>query len=64
MDEYLHELSEAKKEKPVQIREAIDIYIDLWRKTIDRGIVDATDDIDKALSKIDAKGGLYQASEE
>ncbi len=64
VEEYLKELGEAKKEKPVQIREAIDIYIDLWRKTIEKGIVEPTDDIDKALSKIDEKGGLYQASEE
>jgi hypothetical protein len=62
--EYLKELNEAKKEKPNQIKEAIDIYIDLWKKTIEKGIVDPTDDIDTALSKIDEKGGLYQASEE
>ncbi len=64
VEEYLRELNEAKKEKPVQIREAIEIYIDLWRKTIEKGIVEPTDNIDKALSKIEENGGLYQTSEE
>jgi hypothetical protein len=62
--DYLKELNEAKKEKPNQVKEAIDIYIGLWRRTLEKGIVEPTDDIDTALSKIDEKGGLYQASEE
>lgn len=64
VQEYLKELGEAKKEKPDQIREAIDIYIDLWKKTIEKGIVETTDDIDTALSKIDKQGGLYAAAGE
>ena len=62
--EYLKELGEAKKEKPDQVKEAIDIYIDLWKKTIEKGVVEPTDDIGTALSKIDQKGGLYQAAGE
>ncbi len=62
--EYLQGLKEAEKEKPQQIKEAIEIYIDLWKKTIEKGIVQPTDDIDTALSKIDKRGGLYAAGGE
>ena len=62
MREYLRELRENRKEKPEQIREALEIYIELWESVIERGIVTEADDIDRALSKLEAKGGLYQAA--
>jgi len=62
--EYLKELGEAKRDKPAHIKEALQIYIDLWKKALERGIIQQTDDIDAALSKIDAQGGLYRAAEE
>jgi hypothetical protein len=61
--EYLDQLKEAKKGKPQQIREALDIYIELWEKTIKKGTVSEGDVIDVALSKIDEAGGLYQAAD-
>jgi hypothetical protein len=61
--EYLDQLKETKKGKPQQIREALDIYIELWEKTIKKGTVSEGDVIDVALSKIDEAGGLYQAAD-
>jgi hypothetical protein len=62
--EYLRELRETKKEKPTQIREALDIYLDLWEQALQKAIVAQEDEIDVALSKIDSRGGLYRVSEE
>jgi hypothetical protein len=61
--EYLDQLRKTKKGKPEQIREALDIYIELWEKTIKKGTVSEGDVIDVALSKIDEAGGLYQAAD-
>jgi uncharacterized membrane protein len=61
--EYLDQLKAAKKGKPQQIKEALDIYIELWEKAIRNGTVSEGDVIDVALSKIDGAGGLYQAAE-
>ncbi len=61
---YLEELERSKESKPDQIRDALDIYIDLWKKAIDNGVVSPADDITEALAKIDAKGGLYEAAGE
>ena len=63
VSEYLDQLKKTKKGKPQQIREALDIYIELWEKVIEKGTVAEGDDIDVALSKIDEAGGLYQAAE-
>lgn len=59
---YLAELKLRKESKPGQIRDALDIYLDLWDKAIERGIVSEDDGIDEALRKIDAAGGLYAAA--
>ncbi len=64
VEEYLKELGVLKKEKPAQIREALEIYIELWKKTVERGVVQPTDDIETALTKIDKQGGLYVAAGE
>jgi len=61
--EYLDQLKKTKKGKPQQIREALDIYIELWEKVIEKGTVSQSDEIDAALAKIDEAGGLYQAAD-
>lgn len=60
--EYLSELGETKKEKPGQVKEALEIYSGLWESVIQKGIVSDEDGIDDALAKIEARGGLYQAA--
>ena len=64
VEDYLKELGDAKREKPPQIKDALQIYIDLWKKTVEKGIVQLTDDIETALTKIDKQGGLYLAADE
>ncbi|HLQ21144.1 MAG TPA: hypothetical protein VK127_02430 [Nitrososphaerales archaeon] len=64
VEEYLKELGDAKRDKPSQIKEALQIYIDLWKKTVEKGVVQLTDDIETALTKIDKQGGLYLAADE
>ncbi|HXW36905.1 MAG TPA: hypothetical protein VEJ36_03245 [Nitrososphaerales archaeon] len=61
--EYLKELEKNKKEKPEQVKSALETYIDLWKRVIEKGLVSPEDGIDTALSKIDEKGGLYAAAE-
>jgi hypothetical protein len=61
--EYLKQLRATRKGKPPQIREALDIYIDLWDKAVESGTVAEGDEIGAALSKIDKAGGLYQVSD-
>lgn len=61
---YLEELERNKEGKPDQVREGIDIYIDLWNRAISKGIVSPSDPIDRALAKLEAVGGLYKAAGE
>ncbi len=61
---YLKELRDSKKEKPQQVKDGIEIYIELWEKAIRKGIIGPDDDVESALQKIDASGGLYQAAED
>jgi hypothetical protein len=60
--DYLKELRENRKGKPEQIREALGIYVELWENVIEKRIVAAHDDLDEALSKVEARGGLFQAA--
>jgi len=60
--EYLKELRETKKEKPDQVKEALEIYIDLWESAINNETITRDEDIEEALVKLEAKGGLYQAA--
>ena len=62
--DYLEELGRSKKDRTEQVREGLEIYIDLWNKTIEKGVVALSDDVEFALEKIDEKGGLYKAAEE
>ncbi len=61
---YLKELRDSKKEKPQQVKDGIEIYIELWEKAIRKGIIGPDDDVESALQKIDASGGLYKAAED
>jgi len=61
--EYLEELARNKEGKPDQVREGIEIYIDLWRRALEKGVVMPSDEISDALEKVEEKGGLYKAAE-
>ena len=61
---YLRELRQTKGEKPDQIKEALEIYIQLWESVIEKGLIRPDDPIDEALKKIDASGGLYHAAQD
>ena len=60
---YLSELRRAKKDKPEQIAEALEIYIRLWEAVIKKGLAGPEDGVDEALRKVDQRGGLYRAAE-
>jgi hypothetical protein len=62
VQEYLDELERSKRDKPEQIREALEIYLGLWKKALSSGVVGSSDGIDVALAKIEESGGLYQAT--
>jgi hypothetical protein len=60
--DYLRELEKTKKERNEQVREGLEIYIDLWKRAIERGVVKEADGVDQALAKIENEGGLYKAA--
>ncbi len=60
--EYLAELEKTKEGRPDQVKEGLEIYIDLWKSAIQGGVVGESDSVDDALKKIDGKGGLYKAA--
>ncbi len=60
--EYLEQLKETRKGKPQQIRDALDIYTEMWDRVIENGTVSAEDEVSLALSKIEKAGGLYEAA--
>jgi hypothetical protein len=64
LSEYLAELERNKDEKPDQVREGIEIYLELWKKAVGNGVVLPSDDIGAALAKVEGKGGLYKAAED
>lgn len=64
LEEYLNEFESKKEEKPEQVKDGIEIYVDLWRKAMEKGVVEPTDGLDSALEKVDRLGGLYRAAEE
>jgi hypothetical protein len=59
---YLDQLKETRKGKPAQIKEALEIYLDLWDKAIKNGTVSEDDEVADALAKIEKAGGLYEAA--
>jgi hypothetical protein len=60
--EYLDELEKTKGDRPEQVREGLELYVDLWRRAIAKGVVEATDSVEDALEKMEAKGGLYASA--
>lgn len=64
LGEYLKELEKTRKGKPEQISDALEVYLGLWKKALEKGTVTLTDDISDALSKVEQKGGLYKAAED
>jgi hypothetical protein len=63
LQEYLTELEGKNEGKPDQVKEGMLIYLELWRKVVDRGLVSPSDEIDVAVSKVERAGGLYKAAE-
>jgi hypothetical protein len=61
--DYLKELEGSMEGRTDQVRDGLQIYIDLWKKAIENGVVSANDDVETALGKLETKGGLYKASE-
>ncbi len=61
--EYLAELEKTKDDREEQVKEGLEIYIDLWKKTIENGVVQESDLVEDALEKIEVHGGLYKAAE-
>jgi hypothetical protein len=62
--ECLKELEKNKDDKPDQVRDGIEIYIGLWRRALEKGMVLPSDEISDALAKIEKKGGLYKVAED
>jgi hypothetical protein len=62
--DYLEELERTKEGRPEQVKEGLEIYIDLWEKAIERGVVAESDGVEAALAKIEKQGGLYAAAGE
>ena len=61
---YIDELERTKEDRPEQVKEGLEIYINLWERAIERGVVEETDGVDAALTKIEKEGGLYAAAGE
>jgi len=62
--DYLAELERNKDDKPDQVKDGIEIYLNLWRSAVEKGVVLPSDEISAALAKIEKKGGLYRAAED
>jgi hypothetical protein len=63
VSEYIAELEKTLAGRTEQVREGLEIYIELWKKAVDNGVISMDDGVEFALSKIEAKGGLYRAAE-
>lgn len=61
---YLKELEEKKDGKPEQVQDGIEIFLGLWRTALEKGVVESSDDLETALRKVDAAGGLYSVAGE
>jgi len=61
--EFLEELEKNKSKKPDQVREGLEMYVELWKKAIGNGVVPEADDLEVALAKVEGIGGLYKAAE-
>ncbi len=63
MEEYLEELERTKEGRPEQVRDGIEIYVGLWRRAIEKGLVSSSETVGEALAKVEDLGGLYKATE-
>ncbi len=61
---YLEELEKSREGRDEQVKAGLEIYIGLWKKALERGIVAENDGVDAALAKIEREGGLYKAAGE
>ena len=61
---YLEELEKTKEGRAEQVKQGLEIYIGLWRRAVERGVIAETDGVDDALAKIESEGGLYTAAGE
>lgn len=61
---YLEELEKTKEGRTDQVKEGLEIYISLWRRAMERGVITEADGVDDALVKIESEGGLYSAAGE
>ena len=61
---YLEELEKTKEGRSEQVKSGLEIYIDLWKEAIRRGVISDLDEVDEALTKLDGAGGLYAAAGE
>lgn len=61
---YLEELERNKEGRGAQVKEGLEIYIDLWRRAIEKGVISESEGVESALAKIESRGGLYQAAGE
>jgi hypothetical protein len=60
---YIEELERTKEGRPEQVKEGLELYLDLWKKALANGVVLAEDDVESALEKMEKKGGLYASAE-
>lgn len=61
--DYISELERTKDGRDPQVKQGLEIYIELWKRAIEKGVVGEGDAVDVALSKIESAGGLYKAVE-
>ena len=59
VEEYLKELGQGRANKPDDVKEALDTYLELWKTAIEKGTIDGDEGIADALLKLDKLGGLY-----
>ena len=64
VQDYIGELERTKEGRPEQVKEGLEIYVELWMRAIRNGVVSAEDDVEEALEKIEEGGGLYAAAGE
>jgi hypothetical protein len=62
--EYLEELERNEDDKSDQVRDGIEIYPGLWRRALEKGMVQPSGGISDAFAKIEEKGGLYEVAED
>ncbi|MBI3840384.1 MAG: hypothetical protein HY297_00255 [Thaumarchaeota archaeon] len=62
--DYLEELEKGMADRPEQVKDGLQIYVGLWRKAMENGVVAGSDDVEEALQKIEGAGGLYKAAED